>query len=166
MEKQFHPAPFNGCNYLYSIGLKLIRIVENDHWSSILSYFTVDFHISSTGCNLYAISRPGGSHLRLVVALGKKLLVMMWKHSSAWCAWCTNTEAETVEDFQLLRVSFVWLLWGLWLCRNMSLFGVVDTPTRQFVSIIGYRWEKTLDTHNLLALAENLTNCYPWLIKV
>ena len=63
------------------------------------------------GCHLYAISRPGGSHLRLVVAVGKKLLVMMWKHSSAWSAWCPVADNDTVDGFQFLRV-----------CANCSVF--------------------------------------------
>ena len=57
------------------------------------------------GCHLYAISRPGGSHIRLVVAVGKKLQVFMWKHSSAWSAWCPISDNETVDGFQFLRVS-------------------------------------------------------------
>lgn len=56
------------------------------------------------GCHLYAVSRPGGSHLRVVVAIKNKLLVMQWRHSAAWTAWCPASDTDTVEGFQYLRV--------------------------------------------------------------
>ncbi|XP_034235197.1 GTPase-activating Rap/Ran-GAP domain-like protein 3 isoform X2 [Thrips palmi] len=55
------------------------------------------------GCHLYAVSRPGGSHLRVVVAIKNKLLVMQWRHSAAWTAWCPASDTDTVEGFQNLR---------------------------------------------------------------
>ncbi|XP_006818781.1 GTPase-activating Rap/Ran-GAP domain-like protein 3 [Saccoglossus kowalevskii] len=55
------------------------------------------------GCHLYSLSRPGGSHLRMCVAIGKKLLLMTWKHSAAWTAWCTAADTDTIEGFQYVR---------------------------------------------------------------
>ncbi|XP_022084284.1 GTPase-activating Rap/Ran-GAP domain-like protein 3 isoform X2 [Acanthaster planci] len=55
------------------------------------------------GCQLYALSRPGGSHLRMVVAVAKKLLVMAWKHSAAWTAWCGAADTDPVEGFTFVR---------------------------------------------------------------
>ncbi|XP_024080604.1 GTPase-activating Rap/Ran-GAP domain-like protein 3 isoform X2 [Cimex lectularius] len=55
------------------------------------------------GSTMYAVSRPGGSHLRMVVSLGKKLLVMQWRHSAAWTAWCPASDTDTVDGFQCLR---------------------------------------------------------------
>ncbi|KAF6203788.1 hypothetical protein GE061_002123 [Apolygus lucorum] len=55
------------------------------------------------GCSMYAVSRPGGSHLRMVVSVGKKLLVMQWRHSAAWTAWCPASDTDTVDGFQCLR---------------------------------------------------------------
>uniref|UniRef100_T1J194 Rap-GAP domain-containing protein n=1 Tax=Strigamia maritima TaxID=126957 RepID=T1J194_STRMM len=57
----------------------------------------------SRGCHLYAISRPGGSHLRMVVAVGRKLLLLQWRHSAAWTAWCPSSDTDTVEGFQFIR---------------------------------------------------------------
>ncbi|CAH1785534.1 unnamed protein product [Owenia fusiformis] len=57
----------------------------------------------SKGCHLYAVSRPGGSHLRLIIAVGKKLLLYTWKHSAAWAAWCHSTDTDTVDGFQFIR---------------------------------------------------------------
>ncbi|XP_076436139.1 GTPase-activating Rap/Ran-GAP domain-like protein 3 [Babylonia areolata] len=55
------------------------------------------------GCHVYAVSRPGGSHLRMVVAVGKRLLVFSWKHSAAWSAWCPSVDLDTVDSFSFLR---------------------------------------------------------------
>ncbi|GAB6031593.1 hypothetical protein CHUAL_009358 [Chamberlinius hualienensis] len=55
------------------------------------------------GCHLYSVSRAGGSHLRVVVAVGKKLLIMQWRHSAAWTAWCPSSDTDTVDGFQYIR---------------------------------------------------------------
>lgn len=55
------------------------------------------------GCHLYALSRPGGSHLRMVAAVGRRLLVLHWRHSAAWTTWCAASDTDTVEGFQLVR---------------------------------------------------------------
>lgn len=102
------------------------------------------------GCMMYATSKPGGSHLRIVssarsreftslflylqiykihfycplgflvfgiflttrfflwqvVCIGKRLLLMQWRHSAAWTAWCPASDTDTVEGFQFIRVSY------------------------------------------------------------
>ncbi|XP_070176881.1 GTPase-activating Rap/Ran-GAP domain-like protein 3 [Littorina saxatilis] len=55
------------------------------------------------GCHLYAVSRPGGSHLRMVTAVGKRLLLFTWKHSAAWSAWCPSVDLDTVDSFTFIR---------------------------------------------------------------
>jgi len=40
-----------------------------------------------------------------VVAIGKKLLVMQWRHSAAWTAWCPASDTDTIDGFQYVRVS-------------------------------------------------------------
>jgi len=40
-----------------------------------------------------------------VVAVGKKLVVMQWRHSAAWTAWCSVNDTDTVEGFEYLDVS-------------------------------------------------------------
>ncbi|XP_046640588.1 GTPase-activating Rap/Ran-GAP domain-like protein 3 isoform X4 [Daphnia pulicaria] len=55
------------------------------------------------GTHLYAVSRLGGSHLRMAVAVGKKILLLQWRHSAAWTAWCPTSDTDTVEGFQYLR---------------------------------------------------------------
>lgn len=58
------------------------------------------------GCHLYSISKGGDGHLRLIVAVGKKLFTFQWKHTAAWTSWCSSkTDTETVDGFIFLRVS-------------------------------------------------------------
>ncbi|XP_076245535.1 GTPase-activating Rap/Ran-GAP domain-like protein 3 isoform X2 [Calliopsis andreniformis] len=57
----------------------------------------------SRGCQLYALNMPGGSHLRMCVAVGRRLTVLQWKHNAAWSAWCSATDTDTVEGFLLLK---------------------------------------------------------------
>ncbi|XP_065200520.1 GTPase-activating Rap/Ran-GAP domain-like protein 3 isoform X3 [Planococcus citri] len=55
------------------------------------------------GCIMYATSKPGGSHLRMVVCMGRRLILMQWRHSAAWTAWCPASDTDTVEGFQYIR---------------------------------------------------------------
>ncbi|XP_049279711.1 GTPase-activating Rap/Ran-GAP domain-like protein 3 isoform X1 [Anopheles funestus] len=55
------------------------------------------------GCHLYAISRAGEAHLRMAVAVGRKLLIYQWKHTAAWTSWCPNSDNDTVEGFLFLK---------------------------------------------------------------
>ncbi|TMW51106.1 hypothetical protein DOY81_003806 [Sarcophaga bullata] len=51
------------------------------------------------GCNLYSSSHISGGHLRLVVAVGRKLQLFQWKHTAAWASWCPENDTETAEGF-------------------------------------------------------------------
>ncbi|XP_052866109.1 GTPase-activating Rap/Ran-GAP domain-like protein 3 [Anopheles cruzii] len=55
------------------------------------------------GCHMYAISRAGEAHLRMAVAVGRKLLIYQWKHTAAWTSWCPNSDNDTVEGFLFLK---------------------------------------------------------------
>lgn len=55
------------------------------------------------GCHLYALSRQGASHLRMVVAIQKRLLLFTWKHSVAWSTWCPTVDFEIVDGFNFVR---------------------------------------------------------------
>ena len=56
------------------------------------------------GCHLYTISKGGDGYLRMVVAVGKKMLAFQWKYTAAWTSWRPNSDTETVEGFIFLRV--------------------------------------------------------------
>ncbi|XP_050432904.1 GTPase-activating Rap/Ran-GAP domain-like protein 3 [Adelges cooleyi] len=55
------------------------------------------------GCSMYAVSKQGGSRLKMVVCVNRKLTLMQWKHSAAWTAWCPASDTDTVEGFVCLR---------------------------------------------------------------
>ncbi|XP_011329684.1 GTPase-activating Rap/Ran-GAP domain-like protein 3 isoform X2 [Ooceraea biroi] len=55
------------------------------------------------GSHLYSITRPGGSHLRMCVVVGRRLTVLQWKHNAAWTIWCSSADTDTVEGFLLLK---------------------------------------------------------------
>ncbi|XP_053670296.1 GTPase-activating Rap/Ran-GAP domain-like protein 3 [Anopheles nili] len=55
------------------------------------------------GCHMYAISRAGEAHLRMAVAVGRKLLIYQWKHTAAWTSWCPNSDNDTVDGFLFLK---------------------------------------------------------------
>lgn len=39
----------------------------------------------------------------MVAAVGRRLLVLHWRHSAAWTTWCAASDTDTVEGFQLVR---------------------------------------------------------------
>ncbi|EFN74134.1 GTPase-activating Rap/Ran-GAP domain-like protein 3 [Camponotus floridanus] len=55
------------------------------------------------GCHLYSITRPGGSHLRMCVVVGRRLTVLQWKHNAAWTIWCSSADTDTIEGFLPLK---------------------------------------------------------------
>ncbi|XP_077267792.1 GTPase-activating Rap/Ran-GAP domain-like protein 3 isoform X2 [Temnothorax americanus] len=55
------------------------------------------------GCQLYSTTRPGGSHLRMCVVVGRRLTVLQWKHNAAWTIWCSSADTDTVDGFLLLK---------------------------------------------------------------
>ncbi|XP_015599413.1 GTPase-activating Rap/Ran-GAP domain-like protein 3 isoform X2 [Cephus cinctus] len=55
------------------------------------------------GCHLYSLTRPGGSHLKMCVAVGRRLTVLQWRHSAAWTAWCSSADTDTVDGFLLVK---------------------------------------------------------------
>lgn len=81
------------------------------------------------GCHLYALSRPGGSHLRMAAAVGRRLLVLQWRHSAAWTTWCAASDTDTVDGFQLVRELLV--------PEAPTLLTLVDSPDNHIC--VGYR---------------------------
>jgi hypothetical protein len=74
----------------------------------MLTLITLRYRVHSvTGCHLYALSGQGASHLRMVVAIQKRLLLFSWKHSVAWSTWCPSVDFEIVDGFNFVRVGIV-----------------------------------------------------------
>ncbi|XP_034948149.1 GTPase-activating Rap/Ran-GAP domain-like protein 3 isoform X2 [Chelonus insularis] len=55
------------------------------------------------GSNFYSITRPGGSHLRMCVVIGKKLTLLQWKHNAAWTTWCSSADTDTIDGFRFIK---------------------------------------------------------------
>nr|XP_022919615.1 GTPase-activating Rap/Ran-GAP domain-like protein 3 isoform X2 [Onthophagus taurus]XP_022919616.1 GTPase-activating Rap/Ran-GAP domain-like protein 3 isoform X2 [Onthophagus taurus] len=88
----------------------------------------------SRGTHLYAISKTGGSRLRMCCAVGRRLLMFQWKHSAAWTAWCPKNDTDTVDGFSFL--------WEITLNENPSILTVLDgnlTPTQDILVCVGYK---------------------------
>lgn len=85
------------------------------------------------GCHLYALSKPGGSHLRMVVAVGKRLIILQWRHSAAWTAWCAASDTDTVDGFQFSK--------EICLPEQPQIITLVDSPVPGFDNqiCVGYR---------------------------
>ena len=60
--------------------------------------FTADMCGGPAGVIIYI------SLVSQVVCVGRKLVVLQWKHSAAWTAWCPASDTDTVDGFQHLRV--------------------------------------------------------------
>lgn len=58
------------------------------------------------GCHLYTISKGVDGHLRMAVAIGKKMLIFQWKYTAAWTSWCPNNDFDPIEGFILLKVNY------------------------------------------------------------
>lgn len=111
------PITFTFGRYLYSLG-PLLRSIRNFEFVQVLGvyrnkrdcpspvYRFTEHRLERTkGCHLYSLSRPGGSHLRMAVCISRKLLLMQWRHSAAWTTWCAASDTDTIDGFQLVRVS-------------------------------------------------------------
>ncbi|XP_044729262.1 GTPase-activating Rap/Ran-GAP domain-like protein 3 [Chrysoperla carnea] len=101
------------------------------------------------GCHLYAISRPGGSHLRMCVAIGRKLVIMQWRHSAAWTAWCPASDTDTVEGFTFIKeITLTEPATMLTLLDGAS--SGIHSPGQNDLICVGYKhhWEIVSDRTN------------------
>ncbi|XP_022255990.1 GTPase-activating Rap/Ran-GAP domain-like protein 3, partial [Limulus polyphemus] len=89
------------------------------------------------GCHLYAISRPCDSHLRMVVAFGRRLLVFQWRHTAAWCA---SLDTDTVDGFQFIR--------ELPVSEPVQLITLVDSPIKDADNQICVAYKHQFDLVN------------------
>lgn len=63
------------------------------------------------GCSTYALSKPFSSPLRLLVAIGKRLLLFIWKstimNASSLSQWNQFQESNVESTFHFVRVRFI-----------------------------------------------------------
>lgn len=57
------------------------------------------------GCHLHTVARSADGHLRLAIAVGRKLLTYQWRYTAAWAAWCPRNDPRTdvVDGWILVR---------------------------------------------------------------
>ncbi|XP_039960598.1 GTPase-activating Rap/Ran-GAP domain-like protein 3 isoform X1 [Bactrocera tryoni] len=87
------------------------------------------------GCHLFASSRISGGHLRLMVAVNRKLQLFQWKHSAAWASWCPENDTETVEGFIYQK--------EITLCESPSVITPLEGPTNTNAGgliCVGYKY--------------------------
>ncbi|XP_029409205.2 GTPase-activating Rap/Ran-GAP domain-like protein 3 isoform X2 [Bactrocera dorsalis] len=87
------------------------------------------------GCHLFASSRISGGHLRLMVAVNRKLQLFQWKHSAAWASWCPENDTETVEGFIYQK--------EITLCESPSIITPLEGPTNTNAGgliCVGYKY--------------------------
>ncbi|XP_031635963.1 GTPase-activating Rap/Ran-GAP domain-like protein 3 isoform X2 [Contarinia nasturtii] len=87
------------------------------------------------GCHLFAISKGGDGHLRMVVTIGRKILTFQWKYTAAWTSWCSSTnDMETVDGFLFQK--------EITLHDSPSIITILDTPTSASTGLlmcVGYK---------------------------
>lgn len=90
------------------------------------------------GCHLYSTSKGGDGHLRMAVAVGKKLLTFQWKHTVAWTSWCPNSDNDTIDGFIFFR--------EVSLHDSPTILTILETPvnsraspTNGFMVCVGYK---------------------------
>ncbi|XP_055295173.1 GTPase-activating Rap/Ran-GAP domain-like protein 3 isoform X2 [Sitodiplosis mosellana] len=87
------------------------------------------------GCHLYAISKGGDGHLRMVVAIGRKMLTFQWKYTAAWTSWCSSSnDMETADGFLYQK--------EITLHDCPSIITILDTPTSASTGLlmcVGYK---------------------------
>lgn len=93
----------------YRIHVFKIKEFRDEHIKVRSRIEVKDRRIEKTrGCQLYATSKGGDGHLRLVVAVGRKIFIFQWKYTAAWTSWCSSTnDTETADGFLFLRVSTI-----------------------------------------------------------
>lgn len=72
------------------------------------------------GCHLYTIAKGSDGHLRMAVAIGKKMQIYQWKHTAAWTSWCPNSDNDTVDGFTLVK--------EISLHDNPTIMTILETP--------------------------------------
>lgn len=55
----------------------------------------------------------------MAVCIGRKIVIMQWKHSAAWTAWCAASDTDTIEGFVYTKVSPV-SVWKITLCLRKA----------------------------------------------
>ncbi|GAU97524.1 hypothetical protein RvY_08802-2 [Ramazzottius varieornatus] len=108
------------------------------------------------GCNFFALNRPGGSHLRLAVAMTKKMIIMQWRHAAGVSL--INQQEEVTSGFVALQ--------ELNLPETPLIVSLIDgfSPSSESRICVGYKAsfdlinERTGDVVTLFQMESGKTN--------
>lgn len=79
------------------------------------------------GCHLYTTAKGSDGHLRMVVAIGKKVQIFQWKHTAAWTSWCPTIDNDTVDGFLFIR--------EIQLHDSPTIMTILETPVNTRIKI-------------------------------
>lgn len=82
-------------------------------------------------CHLFSTSKNNGGHLKLVVAVGKKIEIFQWKHTAAYTTWCSTNDNETIEGFIYLR--------ELNMTDVPTIITILEGPASENLICVGYK---------------------------
>lgn len=57
----------------------------------------------SKGCHLFAVSQSGDSELKLAVAVGRKVILLRWKHSVTESTWSVANDKNVADGFESIQ---------------------------------------------------------------
>lgn len=62
------------------------------------------FPFTPSGCHLFAVSQSGDSELKLAVAVGRKVILLRWKHSVTESTWSVANDKNVADGFESIQV--------------------------------------------------------------
>ena len=80
-------------------------VADIAHYSYRLWPSTPWFGIDFVGCHLFSVSQSGEGELKLAVAVGKKVILLRWKHSVVWSTWSLGNNRNLAEGFDTIKVA-------------------------------------------------------------
>jgi len=57
-----------------------------------------------SGCHLFAVSQSGEGELKLAVAVGRKVVLLRWKHPVVWSTWSVGSNKDVADGFETIKV--------------------------------------------------------------
>lgn len=85
----------------------------------------------SRGCHLFSVSQSGEGELRLAVAVGKKVILLQWKHTAVWSTWSLGNNRNLAEGFDTIK--------EVTLGDAPSLMTLVYTSCHESLVCVGYK---------------------------
>lgn len=82
-------------------------------------------------CHLFSTSKNSCGHLKLAVAVGKKIEIFQWKHTVAYTTWCSGNDDEMADGFIFLR--------ELNMIDVPNIITILEGPASENLICVGYK---------------------------